>query len=130
MESGEHEINLHVDSPGGRARARIQWLPEPDWLVVHVEPVPVTPAGENGQGVHHTAPRAAPGARDHLSNLLAAYLRLQEVNRQKTVFLASAAARVKTPLASLKATTIIALRLAGQINPKAARHPTGVQGKL
>ncbi len=35
-------------------------------------------------------------------NLLAAYLRLQEVNRQKTVFLASAAHELKTPLAVVK----------------------------
>jgi len=102
MESGEHEGNLHVDSPGGRARARIQWLPEPDWLVVHVEPVPVTPAGENGQGVHHTVQELLQEREITYRNLLAAYLRLQEVNRQKTVFLASAAHELKTPLAVIK----------------------------
>jgi len=102
MESGEHEINLHVESPGGRARARIQWLPEPDWLVVHVEPVPATPAGENGQGVHHTVQELLQEREITYRNLLAAYLRLQEVNRQKTVFLASAAHELKTPLAVIK----------------------------
>ena len=102
MESGEHEINLHVDSPGGRARARIQWLPEPDWLVVHVEPVPATLAGENGQGVHHTVQELLQEREITYRNLLAAYLRLQEVNRQKTVFLASAAHELKTPLAVIK----------------------------
>ena len=102
MESGDHEVNLHVDSPGGRARARIQWLPEPDWLVVHVEPVPVTPAGENGQGVHHTVQELLQEREITYRNLLAAYLRLQEVNRQKTVFLASAAHELKTPLAVIK----------------------------
>jgi len=35
-------------------------------------------------------------------NLLAAYLRLQEANQQKTVFLASAAHELKTPLAVMK----------------------------
>ncbi len=102
MESGEHEVNLHVDSPGGRARARIQWLPEPDWLVVHVEPVPATLAGENGQGVHHTVQELLQEREITYRNLLAAYLRLQEVNRQKTVFLASAAHELKTPLAVIK----------------------------
>jgi signal transduction histidine kinase len=102
MESGDHEVNLHVDSPGGRARARIQWLPEPDWLVVHVEPVPATPAGENGQGVHHTVQELLQEREITYRNLLAAYLRLQEVNRQKTVFLASAAHELKTPLAVIK----------------------------
>ena len=38
IESGEHEVDLRLDGPEGRARARIQWLPEPDWLVVHVDP--------------------------------------------------------------------------------------------
>jgi signal transduction histidine kinase len=102
MESGDHEVNLHVDSPGGRARARIQWLPEPDWLVVHVEPLPATPAGENGQGVHHTVQELLQEREITYRNLLAAYLRLQEVNRQKTVFLASAAHELKTPLAVIK----------------------------
>ena len=102
MESGDHEVNLHVDSPGGRARARIQWLPEPDWLVVHVEPVPATLAGENGQGVHHTVQELLQEREITYRNLLAAYLRLQEVNRQKTVFLASAAHELKTPLAVIK----------------------------
>jgi len=102
MESGEHEVNLHVECPGGRARARIQWLPEPDWLVVHVEPVPATLAGENGQGVHHTVQELLQEREITYRNLLAAYLRLQEVNRQKTVFLASAAHELKTPLAVIK----------------------------
>ncbi len=30
MESGEHEVDLLVDCPSGQARARLQWLPEPD----------------------------------------------------------------------------------------------------
>lgn len=34
LERGEQEVDLQVESTGGRARARIRWLPEPDWLVI------------------------------------------------------------------------------------------------
>src|SRR5579862_4490362 len=34
IENGEHEVDLQIDTKEGPARARIQWLPEPDWLVV------------------------------------------------------------------------------------------------
>src|SRR5207245_1551443 len=71
-------------------------------LLVHVEPVPATRAGENGQGVHHTVQELLQEREITYRNLLAAYLRLQEVNRQKTLFLASAAHELKTPLAVIK----------------------------
>ena len=64
-------------------------------------------------------------------NLLAAYLRLQEVNRQKTVFLASAAHELKTPLAVMKGYyDLLAFGLAGKAERKAAGHSAGVEGKL
>ncbi len=64
-------------------------------------------------------------------NLLAAYLRLQEVNRQKTVFLASAAHELKTPLAVIKGYYDLLLSGSlGQTDRQAARHPAGIQGKL
>ena len=98
IESGEHEVDLRLDGPEGRARARIQWLPEPDWLVVHVDP-----AGSlANKEVQHTVQELLQEREITYRNLLAAYLRLQEVNRQKTVFLASAAHELKTPLAVIK----------------------------
>ena len=52
-------------------------------------------------------------------NLLAAYLRLQEVNRQKTVFLASAAHELKTPLAVIKGYyDLLLLGSLGNLNDK------------
>ena len=33
LEAGEQEVSLLVESPAGRSRARVRWLPEPDWLV-------------------------------------------------------------------------------------------------
>ncbi len=99
MESGEHEVDMQVNCPGGKARARIRWLPEPDWLVVHVEP-----SASDGEqaAVRHTVDELLQEREITYRNLLAAYLRLQEVNRQKTVFLASAAHELKTPLAVIK----------------------------
>ncbi len=101
LESGEQEVNLQVDSPTGKSRARIRWLPEPDWLVVYVEPTaPQTLANE--AEMRQTVQELMQEREITYRNLLAAYLRLQEVNRQKTVFLASAAHELKTPLAVMK----------------------------
>jgi signal transduction histidine kinase len=101
LEGGEQEVNLQVDSPTGKSRARVRWLPEPDWLVVYVEPTaPQTLANE--AEMRQTVQELMQEREITYRNLLAAYLRLQEVNRQKTVFLASAAHELKTPLAVMK----------------------------
>jgi signal transduction histidine kinase len=101
LESGEQEVNLPLDSVEGQARARIRWLPEPDWLVAYLEPAPTeTPADE--AAMRQTVQDLMQEREITYRNLLAAYLRLQEVNRQKTVFLASAAHELKTPLAVMK----------------------------
>lgn len=101
IEKGEHEVNLQIQSEEGKSAAQIRWMPEPDWLVVEIE--------------NRAEAQAAPDPATQLTvqellqereityrNLLAAYLKLQEVNRQKTVFLASAAHELKTPLAVIK----------------------------
>ena len=103
MESGESEVKLRVECPNGHAQARIQWLPEPDWLVVRLEAEPSThePADSDTE-MQRTVHELLQEREITYRNLLAAYLRLQEVNRQKTVFLASAAHELKTPLAVIK----------------------------
>jgi signal transduction histidine kinase len=101
IEKGEHEVHLQIRSGEGKAAVQIRWMPEPDWLVVEIE--------------NRAEAQAAPDPASQLTvqellqereityrNLLAAYLKLQEVNRQKTVFLASAAHELKTPLAVIK----------------------------
>jgi len=101
IEAGDHELELEVQHNGQRGRARVQWVPAAERLIVRLE----TEAAEE----------MAPDAATQLTvqellqereityrNLLAAYLKLQEVNRQKTVFLASAAHELKTPLAVIK----------------------------
>jgi signal transduction histidine kinase len=101
FESGEREVNLHVVGGEKKARARIQWLPEPDWLLVQFDPQPEAAAVEEGSSVL-TIQDLLQEREVTYRNLLAAYLRLQDVNRQKTVFLGSAAHELKTPLAVIK----------------------------
>jgi signal transduction histidine kinase len=101
LRGGEQEVNLPLESLEGKSRARIRWLPEPDWLVTSLEPS----AGEvptNEAEMRQTVQELIQEREITYRNLLAAYLRLQEVNRQKTVFLASAAHELKTPLAVMK----------------------------
>jgi signal transduction histidine kinase len=101
LEGGEQEVNLPIETPEGMSRARIRWLPEPDWLVVYVEQAPAEAPSDEAE-MRQTVQELMQEREITYRNLLAAYLRLQEVNRQKTVFLASAAHELKTPLAVMK----------------------------
>ena len=101
LEGGEQEVSLLVESSPGRSRARVRWLPEPDWLVVYIEPSPSETLADEAE-MRQTVQDLMQEREITYRNLLAAYLRLQEVNRQKTVFLASAAHELKTPLAVMK----------------------------
>src|SRR6267143_7004384 len=100
IESGKHELKLPVMRGGETFFASIQWIREPDWVVArfvrqdeHTGPDPATQI---------TVQELLQEREITYRNLLAAYLKLQEVNRQKTVFLASAAHELKTPLAVIK----------------------------
>jgi signal transduction histidine kinase len=117
LESGEQEVDLQVKGPQGDARARMRWLPEPDWLVVYIEPV--ARAGEDGE-MRQRVQELLQEREITYRNLLAAYLRLQEVNRQKTLFLASAAHELKTPLAVMKGYND--LLLSGSLGKLAAKQ--------
>jgi signal transduction histidine kinase len=70
-------------------------------LVVYIEPV-LAEASSDEAEMRQTVQELMQEREITYRNLLAAYLRLQEVNRQKTVFLASAAHELKTPLAVMK----------------------------
>ena len=101
LEGGEQEVNLPLEAAGSKCSVRIRWLPEPDWLVIFIEPsAPEPPAGE--AEMRQKVQDLIQEREITYRNLLAAYLRLQEANRQKTVFLASAAHELKTPLAVMK----------------------------
>src|SRR6266404_3885085 len=101
IEKGEHEVHLQIQRGEAKSTVRVQWMPEPDWLVVDIqnksEEQPVADAA-----TQLTVQELLQEREITYRNLLAAYLKLQEVNRQKTVFLASAAHELKTPLAVIK----------------------------
>jgi len=101
VEKGEHQVSLRIGAAENSAATRIQWMPESDWLVVEIE----NRAGRRADpdpATQLTVQELLQEREITYRNLLAAYLKLQEVNRQKTVFLASAAHELKTPLAVIK----------------------------
>ena len=102
IEGGEHQVDREFGGRSGMVFARIQWLPEGDWLVVRIEDAEERKAVALTSTAQHTVQELLQEREITYRNLLAAYLRLQEVNRQKTVFLASAAHELKTPLAVIK----------------------------
>lgn len=101
LESGEQEIVFPVQYQDGKGLAKLRWLPEPDWLLVQIQEVTLGDAKSNPE-VRQTLQELLQEREITYRNLLAAYLRLQDVNRQKTLFLASAAHELKTPLAVMK----------------------------
>jgi len=102
IESGESEVDLHLETASGRLRARLERLPNSEWLVLRLEPAGNAPSSAVSQSAEPTVQSLLQEREITYRNLLAAYLRLQDVNRQKTVFLASAAHELKTPLAVIK----------------------------
>ena len=101
LQDGEDEIALRGNYSGRPYQARVRWIRDSDWLLVEVE--------AHQKNMQTIRASAQPTVQELLQereityrNLLAAYLKLQEVNRQKTVFLASAAHELKTPLAVIK----------------------------
>jgi len=101
LEDGLHVVHLPLQADAGGGRARIRWLPEPDWLAVYIDSTPLSPPEDDAE-IRETVQSLLQEREATYRNLLAAYLRLQEANRQKTVFLGSAAHELKTPLAVMK----------------------------
>jgi signal transduction histidine kinase len=102
IESGESEVDLQLEAASGRHRARLERMPNSEWLVLRLEPAANVQSIALDRNTEPTVQSLLQEREITYRNLLAAYLRLQEVNRQKTVFLASAAHELKTPLAVIK----------------------------
>ena len=100
MESGSREIQLEIVSGAGKFLATVQRVSEQDWWVLQFERVAGNSTADAATQL--TVQELLQEREITYRNLLAAYLKLQEVNRQKTVFLASAAHELKTPLAVIK----------------------------
>jgi signal transduction histidine kinase len=101
IDRGEQKVDVQIQGGAVKAAARIQWMPEPEWLVVELEDKTAAQPGPD-PATQLTVQELLQEREITYRNLLAAYLKLQEVNRQKTVFLASAAHELKTPLAVIK----------------------------
>jgi signal transduction histidine kinase len=98
LSSGKGVIDRELDHATGRKLVRMQPAAESDWIVTQIKDK--TPEGDAATQL--TVQELLQEREITYRNLLAAYLKLQEVNRQKTVFLASAAHELKTPLAVIK----------------------------
>ena len=98
LSSGKGVIDRELDHASGRKLVRMQPAAESDWIVTQIKDK--TPEGDAATQL--TVQELLQEREITYRNLLAAYLKLQEVNRQKTVFLASAAHELKTPLAVIK----------------------------
>ena len=101
IEGGEHKVELELAWKEAKVIAKVQWMPEPDWMVIQFDAKPIAQSVVDA-GTQLTVQELLQEREITYRNLLAAYLKLQEVNRQKTVFLASAAHELKTPLAVIK----------------------------
>ncbi len=101
MEEGEDEIALNGSYGGKHYQARMRWIRDSEWLAVELRVDEVKKSAEP-RTIQPTVQELLQEREITYRNLLAAYLKLQEVNRQKTVFLASAAHELKTPLAVIK----------------------------
>lgn len=101
IETGENEIELEGRTSLKAYRVRVIWIPESDWLAVQISN-DGEPSSAQTEATQITVQELLQEREITYRNLLAAYLKLQEVNRQKTVFLASAAHELKTPLAVIK----------------------------
>jgi len=98
LASGKGAIDRELDHASGSKLVRVQPAAESDWIITQIKDK--TPQGDAATQL--TVQELLQEREITYRNLLAAYLKLQEVNRQKTVFLASAAHELKTPLAVIK----------------------------
>jgi len=100
LRTGSREVQLEIISSQSKYLASALWMAEPEWLVLQFEQAASNVAADAATQL--TVQELLQEREITYRNLLAAYLKLQEVNRQKTVFLASAAHELKTPLAVIK----------------------------
>ncbi len=101
LRAGKPWVEIEMQAGAERRTARVRFAPGSDRMVVQIQAKVALRAPENA-GTQLTVQELLQEREITYRNLLAAYLKLQEVNRQKTVFLASAAHELKTPLAVIK----------------------------
>ncbi len=65
IENGEHEVSLQIELHSGKIQSRVQWLPEPDWLVVQMDAPGQKTFERSGRTAH--GGRVAAGTGNHVS---------------------------------------------------------------
>jgi len=100
LAEGKAWAEREIEKGEDRKIARLRLTADANWLVIVIRDNMPTAAGSDVTQL--TVQELLQEREITYRNLLAAYLKLQEVNRQKTVFLASAAHELKTPLAVIK----------------------------
>src|SRR6516162_3414576 len=98
LSRGNGLLDREIEHAGSSKRVRLEAAPESDWLIVQIN----ERSADRDGATQITVQELLQEREITYRNLLAAYLKLQEVNRQKTVFLASVAHELKTPLAVIK----------------------------
>ncbi len=101
LATGRAWAEREIPASENRKIARFRLTSEAEWLVVQIKDKAVDSTATDS-ATQATVQELLQEREITYRNLLAAYLKLQEVNRQKTVFLASAAHELKTPLAVIK----------------------------
>jgi signal transduction histidine kinase len=101
LTTGRAWVEREIVKGVSRGMVRVRLTPDSDWLVLQIKEK-IADAASGPGATQMTVQELLQEREITYRNLLAAYLKLQEVNRQKTVFLASAAHELKTPLAVIK----------------------------
>src|SRR5882762_11788604 len=79
LEAGSRELQLEIIAGTSKFFATVQWMAEPEWLVLQFEQAPRSAAPDAATQL--TVQELLQEREITYRNLLAAYLKLQEVNR-------------------------------------------------
>ncbi len=128
IENGEHEVDLRIDTKEGPARARIQWLPEPDWLVVQFDDSQADSSEQPGAA--HGA-RSAAGTRNHLPESARSISEIARSESSENCFLGVRCARAEDAAGGNQGILrLVAIGLFGQTKREATGHSAGIEGEL
>ena len=131
LESGQQEVYLSLRAIEGKRRVRLRWLPEQNWLACFIEPPILEPAADETDMRQKVQDLIQERLQITYRNVWPPIYAFRKPIARKTVFLASAAHELKTPLAVMKGllrTSAFAARWKTQ--QKTTRNPARIKGKL
>jgi len=129
IENGKQGLRLELDRGGERFVADLRWMPEADWILTQFVRQEEQP--EPDRATQITVQELLQEREITYRNLLAAYLKLQEVNRQKNGVSGVGGARTEDAPGGHKGLLRFdAGRFVGEIVRQATRHIGRIQGEL